>query len=82
MRKIEFNMCHLSASYRAQEPPTTAKFIKKPTRAWTGPTLQAKTGLLVDAYFSGTKQKWILDNVSNARKLADNGELAFGTIDC
>lgn len=40
-----------------------------------------KTGLVLDAYFSGTKLKWILDNVTNARKLAENGELAFGTVD-
>jgi len=40
-----------------------------------------KTGLLVDAYFSGTKVKWILDNVEGARAKAENGELLFGTID-
>ncbi len=40
-----------------------------------------KTGLLIDAYFSGTKVKWILDNVDGAREKADNGELLFGTID-
>ncbi|WP_404445872.1 glycerol kinase GlpK [Sutcliffiella horikoshii] len=40
-----------------------------------------KTGLLIDAYFSGTKVKWILDNVDGARKKAENGELLFGTID-
>ncbi len=40
-----------------------------------------KTGLLIDAYFSGTKVKWILDNVEGARKKADAGELLFGTID-
>ena len=44
-------------------------------------TIQAKTGLLVDAYFSGTKLKWILDNVPRARQQAENGELAFGTVD-
>jgi glycerol kinase len=43
--------------------------------------IQAKTGLLVDAYFSGTKLKWILDNVPLARQQAANGELAFGTVD-
>jgi glycerol kinase len=43
--------------------------------------IQRKTGLLVDAYFSGTKLKWILDNVPRARQLAENGELAFGTVD-
>ena len=44
-------------------------------------TIRNKTGLLVDAYFSGTKLKWILDNVPGARAQASNGELAFGTID-
>ncbi|MDR7380277.1 glycerol kinase [Rhodoferax ferrireducens] len=44
-------------------------------------TIQRKTGLLVDAYFSGTKLKWLLDNVPNARAQAERGELAFGTID-
>jgi glycerol kinase len=44
-------------------------------------TIREKTGLLVDAYFSGTKLKWILDNVPGARAQAANGELAFGTID-
>ncbi len=44
-------------------------------------TIQAKTGLLVDAYFSGTKLKWLLDHVPGARQQAANGELAFGTID-
>jgi glycerol kinase len=43
--------------------------------------IHAKTGLLVDAYFSGTKLKWILDHVPGARQRADNGELAFGTVD-
>ena len=43
--------------------------------------IQNKTGLILDAYFSGTKIKWILDNISNARNKADEGELAFGTID-
>jgi glycerol kinase len=45
------------------------------------PTIQQKTGLLVDAYFSGTKLKWILDNVAGVRQSAQNGELAFGTVD-
>ncbi len=46
-----------------------------------GDTIQAKTGLLVDAYFSGTKLKWILDHVPGARQQAADGELAFGTVD-
>ncbi|QNR20697.1 glycerol kinase GlpK [Exiguobacterium sp. Helios] len=44
-------------------------------------TFRDKTGLLIDAYFSGTKVKWILDNVEGAREQAENGELLFGTID-
>ncbi len=40
-----------------------------------------KTGLLIDAYFSGTKIKWILDNVKGAREKADKGTLSFGTVD-
>ena len=43
--------------------------------------IQSKTGLLIDAYFSGTKLKWLLDNVPGARQQAERGELAFGTID-
>ncbi len=43
--------------------------------------IQAKTGLVTDAYFSGTKLKWILDNVEGARDKAQKGELCFGTVD-
>ena len=45
------------------------------------PVVQAKTGLLLDPYFSGTKLAWLLDNVPEARKRAAKGELCFGTID-
>lgn len=44
-------------------------------------TFRDKTGLLLDPYFSGTKVKWILDNVDGAREKAENGDLLFGTID-
>jgi glycerol kinase len=44
-------------------------------------TVQQKTGLVIDAYFSGTKVAWILDNVPGARERAERGELAFGTVD-
>ncbi len=44
-------------------------------------TFSAKTGLLLDPYFSGTKIRWILDNVDGARAAAEAGDLAFGTID-
>jgi len=43
--------------------------------------IQEKTGLIIDAYFSATKVRWILDNVQGARDMASRGELAFGTID-
>ncbi len=43
--------------------------------------VQARTGLLIDAYFSGTKLRWILDHVPGAQQQAERGELAFGTID-
>ena len=43
--------------------------------------VKAKTGLILDAYFSGTKVKWLLDNVPGAREKAENGQLLFGTID-
>lgn len=43
--------------------------------------IRAKTGLIIDAYFSATKLKWILDHVEGARKLAEEGRLRFGTVD-
>ena len=45
------------------------------------PTITAKTGLVLDSYFSGTKVKWLLENVPGARAKAEAGDLAFGTID-
>lgn len=45
------------------------------------PAVQAETGLLIDPYFSGTKIAWILDTVTGARDRAEQGELAFGTVD-
>ncbi len=44
-------------------------------------TFRRKTGLVIDAYFSGTKLKWILDHVEGARERAENGELLFGTVE-
>jgi len=46
------------------------------------PAITAKTGLIIDPYFSGTKVAWILDHVPNARARAERGELLFGTVDC
>src|SRR5215470_1577176 len=45
------------------------------------PKIQAKTGLLIDSYFSATKVRWFLDNVAGAQEAAERGELAMGTID-
>ncbi len=45
------------------------------------PLVRERTGLILDPYFSGTKLKWILDNIDGVRARADRGELAFGTID-
>lgn len=45
------------------------------------PLIRRKTGLLIDAYFSGTKVKWILDHIEGAREKAEKGDLLFGTID-
>jgi glycerol kinase len=45
------------------------------------PMVQRKTGLIIDAYFSGTKLQWLLDHVPGARAAAERGELAFGTVD-
>src|SRR3981189_133990 len=46
------------------------------------PVISAKTDLIIDPYFSGTKVAWILDQVPGARERADRGELMFGTVDC
>jgi glycerol kinase len=59
----------------------TAEFCEELKRRGAADTVQQKTGLVIDAYFSATKIRWILDNVSGARALASAGRLAFGTID-
>lgn len=59
----------------------TASFCDELKAKGFSSTIQQKTGLVIDAYFSGTKVKWILDNVAGAREKANNGELSFGTID-
>jgi glycerol kinase len=59
----------------------TAAYCDELKSAGHAGMIQQKTGLVIDAYFSATKLKWILDNVKDARKKAANGELAFGTID-
>ena len=59
----------------------TASFCDELKTKGYSSTIQQKTGLVIDAYFSGTKIKWILDNVAGAREKANNGALCFGTID-
>ncbi len=59
----------------------TAPYCDELKRKGWEQKLKEKTGLVTDAYFSGTKVKWILDNVEGARKRAENGELLFGTVD-
>ncbi|MBG0917645.1 glycerol kinase GlpK [Exiguobacterium sp. SRB7LM] len=59
----------------------TADICEELKAAGHSDMVRNKTGLLIDAYFSGTKVKWILDNVEGAREKAENGELLFGTID-
>ena len=59
-----------------------AKDICPDMGAWNiSDTIKSKTGLVVDAYFSATKVKWILDNVEGAREKAERGELLFGTVE-
>ncbi len=59
----------------------TADFCDNLKKQGHAKMVQAKTGLVIDSYFSGTKINWILDNVAGARDLANKGELIFGTID-
>ncbi len=59
----------------------TADFCDKLKKEGFAQKIQKKTGLIIDAYFSATKVKWILDNVKGARDLAKKGQLAFGTVD-
>lgn len=59
----------------------TAPICDELTRRGLGDTIRAKTGLVIDPYFSGTKLKWLLDNVVGARERAARGELLFGTVD-
>jgi glycerol kinase len=59
----------------------TAAFCDQLKQAGHAPLIQRKTGLVIDAYFSGSKLRWILDHVPHARERAQRGELAFGTID-
>lgn len=59
----------------------TAGFCDQLKAAGHAERIQAATGLVIDAYFSGSKARWILDHVPGARERAERGELAFGTID-
>ncbi len=59
----------------------TANYCEELKAQGLGDYIKKTTGLLIDAYFSGTKIKWILDNVEGAREKAEKGELLFGTVD-
>jgi glycerol kinase len=59
----------------------TAEFCDELRERGLEDTFRDKTGLVIDAYFSGTKVKWLLDNVDGLRERARNGEIAFGTVD-
>ncbi|WP_374173671.1 glycerol kinase GlpK [Flavobacterium tructae] len=59
----------------------TAKYCDELKAKGHTEMIQKKTGLILDAYFSGTKVKWILDNVPGAREKAEQGKLCFGTVD-
>ncbi len=59
----------------------TAEFCKKYKTKKKEKIINKKTGLLIDPYFSGTKIKWILENIPKAKKLAKNNQLLFGTVD-
>ncbi len=59
----------------------TAPFCERLKRQGLEPLFESRTGLLIDPYFSGSKVRWILDQVPGAREGAESGELAFGTVD-
>jgi glycerol kinase len=59
----------------------TAEFCDSLKAGGHAETVQQRAGLVIDAYFSGSKVRWLLDNVPGARARAEKGELAFGTID-
>jgi glycerol kinase len=59
----------------------TADLCTKLKKQGLEPLFRQKTGLVLDPYFSGTKLRWLLDNIPGARRCAERGELAFGTVD-
>lgn len=59
----------------------TAEYCNELKKTGFSDKIKQRTGLLIDAYFSGTKLKWMLDNIEGARKKAETGQLAFGTVD-
>ncbi len=59
----------------------TAPFCEQLKQSGQTALIRSKTGLVIDAYFSGSKIRWILDHVEGARKKAEEGKLAFGTVD-
>ena len=70
----------LAIVWQCRRTADVCEALKKDPR--TVARVREKTGLVIDAYFSGTKIAWLLDHVSGARARGDKGDLAFGTIDC
>ena len=61
--------------------PPYLRILRFPEGKGLTDKFREKTGLVIDAYFSGTKLKWILDNVPGVRERAEKGELLFGTVE-
>ena len=59
----------------------TSEYCDKLKKKGLSESFRQKTGLVIDAYFSGTKLKWILDHIEGARERAEKGELLFGTVE-
>ncbi|MDZ4676708.1 MAG: glycerol kinase GlpK [Oligoflexia bacterium] len=76
--KKTFNPLHNAIVWQDRR---TADFCLSLKKKGFEKKFRAKTGLVLDPYFSGTKIRWLLDNVSGARKSAQNGNVSFGTID-
>ena len=70
-----------TTSSRAIVCRRTAEFCEELKRRGLEERIQSATGLLIDAYFSATKIRWVLDNVPGAREKADRGDLLFGTVE-
>ena len=80
MSKISASAADIAAIGITNQRETTIVWDSLKAKGLTD-TFRQKTGLVIDAYFSGTKLKWILDHVEGARERAQKGELLFGTVE-